>query len=160
MPKPNFKSKKKEGKSGTTFAIIFLVVIVAIGGGIFYATAMRPHPDNNMNLPSYAYTTDQVTQAYSASVKMSDLFQYMPCYCGCAAMAHPVAHKNLRDCFHDENGVWNEHAAGCSTCDDIAIIVWTQINEGKSPIEVRNMIDKQYSNGNYPPPTPTPMPPA
>ena len=129
MPKHNFKPKKKEKSSGNTFAIIFLVVIVAAGGGIFYMTATKSHADTgNMNLPSYAYTTDQVTQAYVASAKMSDLFQYMPCYCGCAAMAHPVPHKNLRDCFHDENGVWNQHAAGCSTCDDISIILIAMLN--------------------------------
>lgn len=160
MPKHNFKSKKKEGKSGNTFAIIFLVVIVAIGGGIFYMTATRERPDSNMDLPPYAYTTDTVTQAYAASSQMSDMFEYMPCYCGCSAMAHPVPHNSLRDCFHDEDGVWNQHAAECSTCVDIAMIVWTQLNEGKRPIDVRNAIDKQYSNGNYPPPTPTPLPPA
>ena len=113
-----------------------------------------------VKLPSYANQNDRITQAYLASVKMKELFEYMPCYCGCSAMAHPVAHNNLRDCFHDENGVWNQHAAECSTCVDIAMIVWTQLNEGKRPIDVRNLIDKQYSNGNYPPPTPTPMPPA
>ncbi len=160
MPKPHFKPKKKE-KTSNTLAIIFLVIVIAIGGAIFYVTSTRGHTDDRgIDLPPYAYMNDQVTQAYVASVEMSDMFQYMPCYCGCYAMAHPVAHNSLRDCFHDEKGEWNQHAAECSTCVDIAMIVWTQLNEGKPPIDVRNLIDKQYANGNYPPSTPTPMPPA
>jgi hypothetical protein len=156
MPKPNFKSRKKEG-GNNKLAIIFLTGIIVIGGLIFYVTAMKSHTDTgDLNLPSYAYTTDQVTQAYVASVKMSDVFHYMPCYCGCSAMDH----MNLRDCFRYENGEWDQHAAGCDTCVNIALTVWAQINEGKSPIDVRNTIDNQYSNGDYQPSTPTPMPPA
>jgi hypothetical protein len=160
MPKRRFKLKKKE-TSGTTIGIIFLVAIVAVGGLIFYYAASRNEPNTGgIELPNYAYRTAAVTQGYVASVELKNLFEYMPCYCGCADMSHlAYNHRHLRDCFYDDAGEFSQHAAGCSTCIDIATMVWSMVNNGATPIDIRNMIDNQYSAADYPPPTNTPLPP-
>lgn len=159
MPKPNFKPKKKENSGSNLFGIIFVIALVAVGAAIFYVTATRSPVDADVDLPKYAYTNDQVTQAYVASKKISTVFQYMPCYCGCGTSGHPVPHNSLYACFIDPSGDWNQHAAGCSTCVDIATTVWAKLRDGSQPYDIRQMIDQAYANGNYPPSTPTPMPP-
>ncbi|MCL4436517.1 MAG: PCYCGC domain-containing protein [Thaumarchaeota archaeon] len=160
MPKPNFKTKKKEKNSSNLLGIIFVIAIVAVGAAIFYVTATRNQVNTGgIELPKYAYTTDQVTQAYVASKQLTNVFKYMPCYCGCGTTGHPVPHNNLHDCFIQPNGDWNQHAAGCSTCVDIATTVWSKLRDKSTPYDIRQMIDREYSNGNYPPSTPTPMPP-
>jgi hypothetical protein len=129
MPKHNFKPKKRE-KSSNILGIIFLVVVVGVGAAIFYVTATRSQVDTgSITLPQYVYTNDQVTQAYVASKQMANVFQYMPCYCGCGLTGTPAPHRNLRD-YYNANGEWNQHAAGCSTCVDIATTVWSNLRAG------------------------------
>ncbi|MBI2938235.1 MAG: hypothetical protein HYY22_08515 [Thaumarchaeota archaeon] len=160
MPKPNFKYKKKEKSGSNLLGIIFVIVLVAVGAAIFYVTATRSQVDTgDIELPKYAYTNDRVTQAYVASKRLSTVFEYMPCYCGCGTSGRPMPHKTLHDCFIDPSGDWNQHGAGCSTCVDIATTVWSKLRDGSQPYDIRQMIDQEYSNGNYPPSTPTPMPP-
>lgn len=156
----SIRHKKKE-KSNTALGIIFLVVIVGVGGSVFWITTSRGDVDTGgIDLPNYAYRTTAVTQAYIASVKLQTIFEYIPCYCGCVDMAHlPYDHRHLRDCFYDDLRQFTQHAAGCGTCIEEATLVWRMFRDNASPMEIRNAIDNRYSTGNYPPPTNTPLPP-
>ncbi|MFQ6134454.1 MAG: PCYCGC motif-containing (lipo)protein [Nitrososphaerales archaeon] len=155
-------SKRKNDKSNTIFGAVFLAVIILVAGLVVWAAATRGEADTGgVELPSYAYRADVITQAYIASVKLGALFEYIPCYCGCADMPHlPYPHKHLRDCYINDLGQFIPHAASCNTCIEEATIVWTMFREDAKPIEIRNAIDEKYSRGGYPPPTPTPLPPS
>ncbi len=168
MPKVSRKrsvTHKKKEQSSTTLALIVLGVVVVGGGLIFWVSAERGNVDTGgINLPSYAYMTPELTQGYVGAVKLGQLFEYMPCYCGCAEMAHlAVPHRNLRNCFVKDDGTFEQHAASCSTCVDIAIQVMAMARNNARPIDIRNAVDQKYTTGAnagmYPPPTPTPMPP-
>ncbi|MFF2753828.1 lipoprotein [Psychrobacillus sp. NPDC058041] len=96
---------------------------------------------------------------YQAAAKANDVLKWMPCYCGCGDSAGHVSNFN---CFvHDikEGGevVWDDHGTRCTTCLETAVMSIQMVQEGKSFIEIRNAIDKAYSDG-YAAPTDTPMP--
>ena len=154
------KNKKKE-KGNTALGVVFLVVIVGVGALAIWVATSRANVDTGgIELPNYAYRTTAVTESYIAAVRLQTLFEYIPCYCGCVDMSHlPYDHRHLRDCFYDDAGQFTQHAAGCGTCIDEATTVWSMVRDDAQPIDIRNTIDNRYSNGNYPPPTNTPMPP-
>ena len=155
-PKKSLKHRKREtGNKG--IGIAFFVVLVAASGFALWATSSQGNVDTGgIDLPNYAYRTTSVTQAYVASVDQPQLFEYIPCYCGCGMSAD---HRYLRDCFYDDYGQFSQHGANCNICIDIATTSWSMYREGASLLEIRNTIDNKYATGDFPPPTKTLMPP-
>lgn len=96
---------------------------------------------------------------YSAAAKNKELLESMPCYCGCGDSA---GHRNNYDCFiynNKDDGaiVWDDHATRCKVCLDIAAESVVLYSKGKTPKEIRELIDERYHEG-YAKPTPTPKP--
>jgi hypothetical protein len=81
-----------------------------------------------------------------------------------------MGHKSNLGCFVEEEGLpapsangtnwetvaFDEHAAGCGICVDIAHDVMRLSTDGKTPREIRLMIDATY--GSFGPATDTPLP--
>jgi Protein of unknown function with PCYCGC motif len=102
---------------------------------------------------------DNMQEVYSLAPKFQKVLEDIPCYCGCGEGAN---HKNSYDCFvaankDDGEIVWDDHGTRCDVCLDIAAHSINLANDGKSNLEIRQIIDKKY-NSNFGKPTPTPMP--
>ncbi|MFD2990232.1 PCYCGC motif-containing (lipo)protein [Fictibacillus nanhaiensis] len=102
---------------------------------------------------------EEIAAIYAEVPKYKELLETMPCFCGCGESA---GHKDNYDCFVSENKedgkiVWDDHGTKCGTCLEIAAISMSASADGKTPVEIRNMIDEKYKEG-YAEPTPTPMP--
>ncbi|MEH7381889.1 PCYCGC motif-containing (lipo)protein [Bacillus sp. JJ1533] len=110
-------------------------------------------------MPSFldGKSEDMVT-IYKAAAMHQDLLESIPCYCGCS---DSVGHRDNYDCFVNENKddaiVWDDHGTKCMVCLEIAATSVMEYSKGKSPSEIRAMIDETYKEG-YSTPTPTPMP--
>ncbi|WP_017728671.1 PCYCGC motif-containing (lipo)protein [Halalkalibacterium ligniniphilum] len=102
---------------------------------------------------------ESITPIYERVPHYQDLLETMPCYCGCG---ESVGHRSSYDCFvhaQTEDGeiTWDDHGAKCGVCLEIAHASMNLYDEGMSPQDIRQLIDKTYSEG-YAPPTATPMP--
>lgn len=150
--------KRRSNEQGNRIiGIIFLFLLVGVGAlAIWFMATQGEVNSSEVELPAYAYRTTAVTQAYVASLEQPSLFEFIPCYCGCGMS---VGHDHLRDCFYNDYGEFSQHAAGCNICVDEAITIWRMYRQGSSLLEIRNTIDDQYSGGDYPEPTITPIPP-
>jgi hypothetical protein len=95
-----------------------------------------------------------VQEAYRFAIANPDVLSKLPCYCGCGNMGHM---SNL-DCFVQEvkgdgSIVFESHALGWSICVDIARDAMRMLQEGKPLVEIRDAIDREYSQ--FGPPTHT-----
>jgi hypothetical protein len=102
----------------------------------------------------------RVQEAYAFALSDGGAIQYMPCYCGCAAMDH---RSNL-DCFlRRGNGAgpagFEEHASYCDVCVQTALMAKRMLAAGSSLGEVRAAVDAAFG-GNGVPGTPTELPPS
>ncbi|WP_453995639.1 PCYCGC motif-containing (lipo)protein [Bacillus nitroreducens] len=101
---------------------------------------------------------EEMVTIYQAAAMHKDLLETIPCYCGCA---DSVGHRDAYDCFvHDNQDgkiVWDDHGTKCGVCLDIAATSVLEYSNGKSPSEIRELIDETYKEG-FPAPTPTPKP--
>jgi hypothetical protein len=93
--------------------------------------------------PEFVYSSPGVERGYRLAVENQQLFARMPCYCGCGAMPEDP-HRNLLDCFIDDDGSFDSHASGCDVCLDIAGDVTQWRAEGKSVAETRSLVDTKY----------------
>ena len=143
-----------------TLVLIFLLIAV-----LPIVTGCSNEADHDQavtrsDFPSYLQdAAPRVAEAYDYAVSHPDALKYQPCYCGCGAMGH----TNNLDCFVKDvepNGevVYDNHAAGCGICVDIAQDVMRMTDEGKSQLEIRLYVDSYYSQ--FGPSTDTAMPPA
>lgn len=110
-------------------------------------------------LPGFLNDKDDNMRAiYLAAAKHADVLEQMPCYCGCGESA---GHQSNLNCFiAEQNGeeiTWDDHGTRCGVCLEIAATTAVMTEEGKSPAEIRTLIDETYSEG-YAEPTPTPLP--
>jgi hypothetical protein len=110
-------------------------------------------------LPAFLSTAaPRVRDAYRFAAAHPHDLETVPCYCGCGSMGHT---SNL-SCFVKDTGTnwetitFEEHAAGCGICVDIAQDVMRMTSEGKQPGDIRRAIDAIY--GSFGPATDTPLP--
>ncbi len=109
-------------------------------------------------LPAYAQNAPvTVREAYQFAVANPDILAHQPCYCGCGTMGHD---SNLA-CFvqefqADDTIIFDNHAAGCGICVDIAQDVMRLMKQGASQGDIRAYVDAQYSP--FGPSTDTPYP--
>lgn len=121
---------------------------------------IREQTNSKDTLPKFlANREQQIQQIYLVAAQHTDLLKNIPCYCGCG---ESVGHKSNLDCFINEvkkdgSIVWDSHATSCINCMEIAIESAKYLQDGKTPIEIRKLIDDKYKNG-YAKPTNTPMP--
>ncbi len=99
----------------------------------------------------------RVEDAYRFALAQPAALESVPCFCGCAK----IGHRSNRHCYikavHPDGQVtYTSHGANCDLCLGIALDVMRLTAEGKSPGEIRAMVDRAY--GRYGTPTPTPLP--
>jgi hypothetical protein len=140
----------------------FRVVPILMGSLLFLsactsAAELKLAPESA--LPSFLTTAaPRVREAYRFAVANPEALKTVPCFCGCGKMGHT---SNL-SCFVQNAGTnwetitFDEHAAGCGICVDIAQDVMRMTAEGKQPGEIRQSIDATYSS--FGPATDTPLP--
>ena len=56
---------------------------------------------------------ESVAVLYRAAHEHAEIYQAVPCFCGCEAM---LGHRHLLDCFARPEGGWEAHALGCGVC--------------------------------------------
>jgi hypothetical protein len=98
--------------------------------------------------------------AYAFALARPDVLQWLPCYCGCAAMDH---RSNL-DCFFKRRDVpgsfaYEEHASYCDICIDTANLAMRMLTQNASMAEIRAAVDASFG-GSGAPGTDTALPPA
>ncbi|KEO82108.1 PCYCGC motif-containing (lipo)protein [Tumebacillus flagellatus] len=112
------------------------------------------------DLPTFlANANPKIVTAYKTAAANRDLVNQMPCYCGCGQSA---GHMSNMSCFihevkPDGTVVWDDHGTRCDTCMNITLESAQLKQDGKSVLDIRNVIDTKYKEG-YAKPTPTPMP--
>lgn len=108
--------------------------------------------------PAYVTKTQRVQNAYAYAMRAWNLIEWMPCYCGCNAMGHV---SNL-DCYYkpmlpgSSRLNFEEHASYCQICIDITMTARQLAEQGKSPLEIRKAVDREY--GSAGPGTDTALP--
>lgn len=87
-----------------------------------------------------------VQEAYQFSSANPDLMKDIPCYCGCGSVGHTSNYScYVSSADSARSFTFDNHALGCSICVDITQDVMRMSREGKSPQEIRTIIDGTYS---------------
>lgn len=133
------------------------------GGGMGDSTSI-PSPEQIAAAwaarPAFvSHAGHETEEAYAFAVARPDIVEWMPCYCGCAAMDH---RSNL-ECFlkrREVGGaiVFEEHASYCEICIKTALIAKQMLGQGATLTQMRTAVDAAFS-GNGAPGTPTELPP-
>lgn len=110
--------------------------------------------------PAYVRADARTEEAYAYALEASGALQWIPCYCGCAAMGH----RNNVDCYFKGTAAgqppqYEEHASYCEVCVDTTLMVKRLLAQGQSLLEIRQAVDKTFGGGAAPG-TPTELPPA
>ncbi len=118
-------------------------------------TQYRESADDWAELRPLGAFPDRVEQApvkiYEAYAFVADpdnhvLVQSLKCYCGCDS---GLEHPSLFNCYIDElrsknQAIYSDHGIGCLTC---LSEVWETSNwkaAGKTPVEIKELIDSNY----------------
>ena len=132
-------------------AVPVLAVLLALamsgGGGEDLSAAVQ-----GPKFPAFVYNSQTSRDAYRLAVDNRQLFSQMPCYCGCDRLDMP--HQSLDQCFFMADGSFEQHAAYCTICADIATDAARWQSEGKATAEIRRLVDEKF--GDIGPGTNTP----
>jgi len=110
--------------------------------------------------PAFVRQTQRIEMAYAYAFRSWNVIEWMPCYCGCDSLGHG---SNL-NCFlkpmrsGSTRVEFDEHGSYCGICIDIALTAKKLAGEGKSLLQIRQAIDRQF--GSAGPGTDTALPPA
>jgi hypothetical protein len=109
------------------------------------------------NRPDFTRASAATEVAYRYALDHPTVVQWMPCYCGCAAMGH---RSNL-DCYfkptEDGRITFEEHASYCDICVQITLKTRDLVDQGVSLHDARAAIDLAFAGSV--PGTPTEVPP-
>ena len=127
----------------TAVPVLAIVLALAMagfgrGGDESSATAQGPQ------FPEFVYTSQTSQDAYRLAVDNRQLFSQMPCYCGCGRLDMP--HQNLDQCFFTADGSFEQHAAYCTICADIAVDAARWQSEGNTTTEIRRLVDEKFAD--------------
>ena len=87
-----------------------------------------------------------VQQAYQFAVANPGVMKQIPCYCGCGNIGHTSNYSCYVSGVDDKGTItYDNHALGCSLCVDITQDTMRMTKAGKSPGEIRTLIDSSYS---------------
>ncbi|MCL5958311.1 MAG: hypothetical protein M1358_03165 [Chloroflexi bacterium] len=95
-------------------------------------------------------------QMYRAAVERKDSIAEIPCYCGCGSQ---YGHRSLRDCYirevkPDGSIVYDSHGLQCEICSEELMELAKWQDEGMSLKEIRDRIDREFSQFGEPTDTP------
>jgi hypothetical protein len=135
---------------------VLLVALLLLAG---CAQPAKVQLGDESQLPDFVVSAaPRVREAYRFAMTNHEALAVVPCYCGCGGMGHT---SNL-GCFLQQTGedggpvIFDEHAAGCGICVDIAQDVLRMTAEQKPLWEIRSYVDATYSS--FGPATDTPLP--
>lgn len=87
-----------------------------------------------------------VQQAYQFAVANPEVMKQIPCYCGCGNIGHTSNYSCYVSGVDDKGAItYDNHALGCSLCVDITQDTMRMLKDGKSPGEIRAVVDSTYS---------------
>ena len=87
-----------------------------------------------------------VQQAYQFAVANPEVMKQIPCYCGCGDIGHTSNYACYVSDVDDKGAItYDNHALGCSLCVDITLDTMRMLKDGKSPDEIRTVVDSTYS---------------
>ena len=147
-------------RRGTLAWIIGGVALIAAMSAAGVATAWlssgssAPAAHASIDLSGLGDMPAATRAAYEAAPMHRDLFQHLPCYCGCGLLKEP--HASLDRCFLLPNGTAEAHASGCKICTDIATAALAMDAQGLDHATIRDRIDQQFARAG--PATNTPKP--
>ncbi len=134
---------RKERIIGICVFAVFLIIIL-------YFTLAKPAKGE---IPDHVTGNARQVYEWAKTPEGKAILEQVPCYCGCAYEGH----KHARHCFWDDNGNFDSHATGCSTCMKIGEKAKKMNEEGKTVCEIRKEIDSFFAE-HKDLATPTPMP--
>jgi hypothetical protein len=160
MPAASMAAAPAQAGAGTPAAAPAVRAAVVPAGTMRVPTrdevdrAWQARPDFVRQLPKDGQA------AYAFALARPDVLQWLPCYCGCAAMDH---RSNL-DCFFKRRDMpgsfaYEEHASYCDVCIDTANLAMRMLTQNASMAEIRAAVDASFG-GNGAPGTDTALPPA
>ncbi len=138
----NEKIPKKKGNSKLIIGIIAVVLLAGIAYGVLSGGSSSKTKENEIKLPSYAYTNPITLKAYKYATEHPEILEQIPCYCGCGGHS---GHRFLRDCYIHDDWTYDEHASFCDVCVGEAIKVQSYLAAGKTLKEARALIDEEFS---------------
>ena len=87
-----------------------------------------------------------VQQAYQFAIANPEVMKQIPCYCGCGDIGHTSNYSCYVAGVDDKGAIsYDNHALGCSLCVDITQDAMRMTKDGKSPGDIKTVIDSTYS---------------
>jgi hypothetical protein len=132
--------------------ILFPVMIAILILAFLPACAATQNSDSVKMAPMAGMPADvqnapvTVQQAYQFAIANPEVMKQIPCYCGCGS----IGHTSNYSCYVagvGDNGVitYDNHALGCSLCVDITQDTMRMTKDGKSPSDIKAIVDSTYS---------------
>jgi len=132
--------------------ILFLVIIAFLLLAFLPAcsagqTSQAPKMASMSEMPAEVQSAPvSVQQAYQFAIANPEVLKQIPCYCGCGN----IGHTSNYSCYVtgvDAKGAitYDNHALGCSLCVDITQDTMRMLKDGKSPGEIKAVVDSTYS---------------
>ncbi len=134
---------------------LFLIGVAFVGAGLY--SAFKPTSSQPAQLPDFAYSNERSLKAYRAALLIPEVFEKIPCYCGCVDMRHGdevIQHSDLRECYVRGDGSFEVHASYCELCVVEALEVYEGYKGGASVAEIRKGIEEKYGDLGRPTNTP------
>jgi len=139
--KPSGKSRS--GGSNKSTLAVFLVAIVSVLAGVYFATQPPAEPqapamgqliEFRPVLPASRFS-GRAALAYKYAAEIPKVIDSQFCYCYCK---RDHGHKTLLTCFT------NNHGAECDVCIEEVIYSYQLYKEGKTLDEIVVAIDKKF----------------
>lgn len=129
-------------------ASVLPVVLIAVmllnvfcAGSVRKAGSHKGRPTTRA-LPTYAHRSPEILQAYRTAVRIPNVLEEIPCFCGCME----AGHRGLKDCFIAPDGSFDDHGADCYICYEEAVDVGTWFDEGIPLEEIKTLILHKYGD--------------
>lgn len=142
--------EEEVGRSRAAAVLSVLLILVLFGGVIAAVRGSMGTPAPAMTMGggrdpgpiSLESMTPTVAAMYRHAADHQDVYERVPCYCGCDSFAD---HRNLYDCFLRTDGAGYEaHGAGCAICQAEAREVQRLSASGRSGPEIRADVIDQF----------------
>ena len=100
-------------------------------------------------LPSYAFTSDDITEAYLFATEHPDVLNGVECHCSCMESPHNGRFhtRGLIDCYFKEDGTYDAHASVCARCIADTLEVKSLFEKGMSKDAINRTLEAKYESG-------------
>jgi hypothetical protein len=111
-------------------------------------TGTGEQASNLSRLPSFAFTSANVTEAYLFATEHPDALNGVECHCGCMETPHGgrLHSRGLIDCYFKEDGTYDTHASNCARCVADTLEVKTLFEKGMSKDAINQTLEAKYES--------------